>query len=80
MYDFIIIYTISYNNLSRIEMQILFVQLYNSGRNCMENGCASQGMQNSFLVTLYDISDIRQVWFFKFFSPIVMDFFFLMIS
>lgn len=60
---YIIIYIISYNDISRIEMQIVFVQFYGSGRNCTENGCASQIMQNSFLIMLCDFPDIRQVWF-----------------
>lgn len=40
--------------------------MYDSGGNCTENECASQIMQNSFLIMLCDFPDIRHVF------PVVM--------
>lgn len=55
-----------------MKIQMVFVQLYNPGRNGTENGCASQIMQNPFLIMLCDFADIRQVGFFLLFFPTVM--------
>jgi len=74
MSNYIIIYSISHIDRNRIEIQIVFVQFYYSGRNCTETGCASQIMQNSILIMLIMLCDfpaIRQLWFFVFYNSYV---------
>lgn len=51
-----------------MEMQIMFLQLCNSGKKFTGNGCASQIMQNSFLKMFCDFQGIWQISSFLFFQ------------